>query len=438
MNFIFARRFFWLLALGLLPLSFSWMAPALVDITIGYNLLLFLAAWFDNAQTGRLMNLQVERHVHHHLSLDAKNPVTLRLWNHSLRAATIQLEDEYPPEMEASHTRLHGSIGPAEALTLSYTLRPNKRGDFQFGKTVCRVLGPYKLVWRQIAFNTGQQVRVYPNFRQARHLDLYAHRHRQMLVGQKRQRFRGHGREFESLRDFVTGDEIRHIAWTATARRGRLITRQYQIEQNQNLMIMLDTGRLMKAQIDRLSKLDHAINAALALAYVGLSGNDNVGLLIFNRHVRAYVPPHHRPRQLNVLLETLYNVEAELVESNYAQAFQYFTARNKKRSLVVILTDIIDRESSEQMLAYTSLLTTHHLPLLVTISDVDLHQLVQQIPAKLADVYQQAVAEELLHQRRQALAHLSSRGGLVLDVPAGNMAVELVNQYLEIKEQGLL
>lgn len=438
MNFVFATRFFWLLALGLLPLSFSWLTPSLVDVTIGYNLLLFLAAWFDGVQTGRLMNWQVERHVHHHLSLDAKNTVTLRIWNRSIRPETIQLEDEYPPEMDASQKRFLCSIGPTQVMTLSYTLRPTKRGDFRFGKTVCRLLGPYKLVWRQFTFGAGQSVRVYPNFRQARHLELYAHRHRQMLMGQKRQRFRGHGREFESLRDFVTGDEIRHIAWTATARRGRLITRQYQIERNQNLMIMLDTGRLMKAQIDRLSKLDHAINAALALAYVGLSGGDNVGLLIFDRHVRAYVPPQHRPRQLNILLETLYNVEAKLVESGYAQAFQYFTARNKKRSLVVILTDIIDRESSDQLLAYTSLLTAHHLPLLVTISDVDLHQMVQQIPAKLADVYQQAVAEELLRQRRQALAHLSHHGGLILDVPVGNLAVELVNQYLEVKEEGLL
>jgi len=387
---------------------------------------------------GKPNQLRVERQSERYLSLNAKNQVQLWLSNLSARPLILWLKDECPPDMEPSENDLNVVVPAGQTIAVPYFLTPPSRGNFQFGRTVVRRLGRMRLTWRQAAYDTRQTVRVYPNFRQARNIELYAHRHRQMLAGLKRVRFRGHGREFESLRDFVIGDEIRHIAWTATARRGKIVTRQYQVERNQNLMVMLDTGRLMKAQVDRLSKLDHAINAALSLAYVALTGGDNVGLLIFGRQVKRYVPPRHRPDQLKVLMETLYNAEAELIEPHYARAFQYFSARNKKRSLVVILTDIVDREASGELLAYTSLLAARHLPLIVTISDTDLRALVQQIPVKVSDVYQQAIAEELLNQRREALAFITSHGGFALDVPVGDLAIEVVNQYLEIKEQGLL
>jgi uncharacterized protein (DUF58 family) len=438
MNFTFANRFYWLLLLGLIPLSASWLSPTLLWVVGLYDLLLLAAAVVDVWLAQNSDQLRVERHTERHFSLSAKNQVQVIVSNLSLRPLSVWLRDEYPPDMEPSDKEFQAVIPPGQTVAVRYFLTPTCRGDFQFGRTVVRALGPMRLTWRQAAYGTSHTVRVYPNFRQARNIELYAHRHRAMLVGLKRVRFRGHGREFESLRDFVTGDEIRHIAWTATARRGKLVTRQYQVERNQNLMIMLDTGRMMKAQVDRLSKLDHAINAALSLAYVALTGGDNVGLLIFGRQVKRYVPPRHRPDQLNVLLDALYNADAELIEPNYARAFQYFTARNKKRSLVVILTDVIDREASGEMLAYVSSLTARHLPLIVTINDADLRALVQQEPVKISDVYQQAIAEELLNERREALTLITSHGGLAIDVPVGDLAVEVVNQYLEVKEHGLL
>jgi uncharacterized protein (DUF58 family) len=438
MTFVFAKRFYWLWLLGLIPLSFSWLSPRLLWAAGLYDLLLLAAVIIDALLIERPERLQVHRLTERHFSLAARNSVQFALSNLSRAPQPLWLRDEYPPEMESSDKDFRVVIPPNQKAAVHYWLTPASRGDFHFGYTVIRTLGPMSLAWRQVKYDTRQTVRVYPNFRQARNIELYAHRHRQMLMGVRRVRFRGHGREFESLRDFVIGDEIRHISWSATARRGKLVTRQYEVERNQNLMIMLDTGRMMKAQVDRLSKLDHAINAALSLAYVALTGGDNVGLLIFGRHVKRYVPPRHRPDQLNVLMETLYNAEAELIEPHYARAFQYFTARNKKRSLVVILTDVIDREASGEMLAYTSLLAARHVPLIVTISDTDLRALVRQMPTKVSQAYQQAIAEELLNERREALAVITSHGGLAIDIPVGNLAVEVVNQYLEVKEQGLL
>lgn len=438
MNVIFARRFYWLLLLGVIPFSLGWLHPGWLWAGGIYDLSLLLAAAFDALRSPKSSYLGVQRRMEKHFSLAARNQVQLELSNHSIGPLSVWLRDEVPSEMESTGSEFEINIAANQKVAVNYFLTPRNRGDFEFGRSVVRTLGKLKLVWRQIGYETQQRIRVYPNFRQARQIELVAHRHRQILLGFKRTRFHGPGRDFESLRDFVDGDELRHISWTATARRGKMVTRQYQAERNQNLMIMLDTGRMMKAQVDRLSKLDHAINAALSLAYVALTGGDNVGLLMFDRQVRRYIPPRRSSDQLNVLLEALYNAEAHLIEPNYARAFQYFTTRNKKRSLVVILTDIINREASGELLAYTSLLTARHLPLIVTISDMDLRALVQQIPTKIANVYQQALAEELLAERQEALRLITRRGGFAVDAPVGDLAVEIVNQYLRVKEQGLL
>lgn len=251
-------------------------------------------------------------------------------------------------------------------------------------------------------------------------------------------RFKGQGREFESLREFVNGDEIHHISWPATARRGKLITREYTVERSQNVMVMLDTGRLMTARIGELTKLDHAINAALSIAYVALAGGDNVGLLTFGRRVRTYLPPSHKRDQLSKVLEALYAIEPGMIEPSYARAFNYLGANCRRRSLVVILTDLVDEEASAELLAYTRLLIPRHLPLIVTIGDSDLRSLVSSAPQTVADVYRQSVAEELLRQREKALRRITHAGGLALDVPVGRLSFELVNKYLEVKERGML
>ncbi|HYE75357.1 MAG TPA: DUF58 domain-containing protein, partial [Blastocatellia bacterium] len=261
---------------------------------------------------------------------------------------------------------------------------------------------------------------------------------RLLQMGIRRTRLRGQGREFESLRDYVRGDALRHISWTATARRGKLVTRQYQAERNQNIVVLLDAGRLMTSRIDHLSKLDHAINAALAMGYVAVRGGDNIGLLVFTREVNTYLAPERSHTQINAMLEALYNVKAQMVEPSYTRAFQYFMRNCKRRSLVVILTDLIDREASAELLAHTATLIPRHLPLIVTIADKDLRSLAAGIPHNATDVYRQSVAEELLQQREEALARITELGGLALDVPAGQLSFQLVNKYLEVKARGLL
>ncbi|MBL8186993.1 MAG: DUF58 domain-containing protein [Acidobacteria bacterium] len=448
---IFTKRFFILFALGVLPLIAVWTTFAsqtnLKWGLIGYDLLLMALAFVDYKLTEKDSQLKVRRVMPRRFMIGEENEVqlhiTVKLARRRSRAPAFTIKDEYPPELELRGERLltaksrRSRSGEAEATT-GYKLYAASRGDYGFGDVSLRWRSPLGLVVKQVTLPAAESIKVYPNINEAKRYELFAQRNRQMMAGMRRTRLRGQGREFESLRDYVLGDELRHISWTATARRGKLTTRQYQIERNQNIVVMIDAGRLMTSRIEHLSKLDHAINAALAIGYVATSGGDNVGLLVFNRQVVSYLPPQRGHSQLSAMTEALYSVKAQMIEPSYARAFQHLSQNCKRRALVVILTDLVDRDASAELLAYTAALLPRHLPLIVTIGDNDLRALVSAEPNVVADVYKQSVAEELLQQREEALARITELGGLALDVQAVQLSFQLVNKYLEVKERGLL
>ena len=439
MRFVFTVRFFVLLALGLGLLSLGWISRGSLYTTILFDVALIAFAVVDYFVSEKDKDFRVERVTEDRYAMGAANQVSIKIRNLARRKVTFIVKDEYPPQMELLDTReVRLTVPPGRARTWSYELLPTARGNYGFGNTVVRFRTRFGLLWHQLIFPTARDVKVYPDIREAKKNELYAHRNRQPQVGIRRMRLRGQGREFESLRDFVIGDEIRHISWAATARRGKVITRQYTIERSQNIMVMLDTGRLMTARIGKLSKLDHAINATLSIGYVAAAGGDNIGLMVFSRRVINFLPPRRGRDQINRLMEALYNIEPQLIEPSYARAFNFFGANYQRRSLVIILTDLVDRDASAELLAHTSKLVPRHLPLIVTIGDTDLHEMVRLKPAASADVYRQSVAEEILRQREEALSRIRHAGGLALDVPAGRLSIELVNKYLEVKERGLL
>src|SRR5207247_9084920 len=197
------------------------------------------------------------------------------------------------------------------------------------------------LVWCETSFGDPIAVKVYPNMRRAREAELKALGARSLVAAHRKTSWRGEGREFESLRDYVRGDEMRHISWTATARRGKLTTRQYQIERDQTILIALDAGRLMTARIERETKLDSAVHAALALMSAAARAGDNAGLMVFGRKIKSYLPPSRGHDHMDAALEALYSVEPEMIEPSYARALEFVAANSKRCSLVVLLTDVV-------------------------------------------------------------------------------------------------
>jgi uncharacterized protein (DUF58 family) len=383
--------------------------------------------------------LRVQREFEKRFAIAGRSTVVLRMTNTGDFGLHLKLKDEYPAEMRLGGTReAEFILDPQTSAEFSYELTPPRRGNYRFGKTAVRFLSRLGLVWCQIDAAEEQSVKVYPNMHRAREIELKALGARSFLAIQRRAVRRGEGREFESMRDYVRGDELRHISWTATARRSRLTTRQYQIERDQTVIIAIDGGRLMTGRIGDETKFDTAIHASLALMSACARAGDNCGLMVFGRRVKKYLPPSRGVEHLDAVLESLYDLEPELIEPSYARAFQFISSSSKKRAFVVILTDLVDKESSKELITSLKLLRPRHLPLVVTIGDRDLNSAVSHPPADIRDVFTQSAAEEIIYQRESALRVVESLGGLALDVTTQTLGPKLLESYLRVKDRGLL
>ena len=440
MRFVFSRRFYILFAVGLVPLAMAWTFPVLKYAVIGYDVLLIVAAVIDFVLSRKLLEeFVLRREFEKRFAIGETIKVSLFADNSSAKDLLILVKDEYPPEMVLSETReAEFTVDAQTTAEFFYYLTPKKRGSYEFGRTAIRYLSRFGLVWCQTALGDPQRVKVYPNMRRAREMELKALGARSFLAIQRRAVRRGEGREFESMRDYVRGDELRHISWTATARRSKLTTRQYQIERDQTVIIALDAGRLMTGRIGDETKFDTAIHASLALMSACARAGDNCGLAVFGRRVKKYLPPKRGLEHIDAVLEALHDLEPELIEPSYARAFQFIASNSKKRSFIVILTDLVDKESSKELISSLKLLRPRHLPLVVTIGDRDLNAAVSHAPADIKEVFTQSAAEEIIRERESALRWVETLGGLALDVTAQTLAPKLLETYLKVKERGML
>jgi uncharacterized protein (DUF58 family) len=439
MRFAFTKLFYALLAVGLVPLSLSWNRPMLRWLAVAYDVVIFGAAIFDAWNSKLPERVRIERHFGSRFAVGAETEVRIDIANHTPRIQSLILKDEYPPQMKLNGSREARLEAEAQTAALfTYWLTPPRRGRFEFGLTAVRFLSNWRLVWKQTRAGEAMNVKVYPNMRRAREAELKALGTRSFVAARRKSQWRGEGRDFESLRDYVRGDEMRHISWTATARRGKLVTRQYQMERDQTILIAIDAGRLMTARIENETKLDSAVHATLALMSAAARAGDNAGLLVFGRKIHTFLPPKRGAEHLDAALEALHAIEPEMIEPSYSRAFEFVSANSQRRSLVVVITDLVDEEGSRELLSSLKLLRPRHLPLVVTIADRDLKAVVREPPENEREMFTQSVAEEIIHLREAALRLVESQGGLALDVTAAVIAPKLLETYLRVKERGLL
>jgi uncharacterized protein (DUF58 family) len=439
MRFVFTNVFYALLLAGFVPLSLSWNNTTLKWLTVLYDMALLLLAVVDANTTRLPAGVEVVRDFGGRFYLGAETDVRVNVYNNTPNNYLFRIKDEYPPEMVLKGRREARVRIPAQqSVALVYSLTPPRRGIFEFGRTAVRFVSRFRLVWCEIAMGAPSSVKVYPNVRRAREAELKALGAQSLVAAHRRAVWRGEGRDFESLREYVPGDELRHVSWTATARRGRLTTRQYQIERDQTVLVVLDAGRLMTARIEEETKFDSAIHAALALMSAAERGGDMAGLAVFGRRIRAFVPPAKGRERTDAVLEALYAIEPELIEPSYTRAFEYIAANCKRRALVCILTDLVDDEGSRELLQALRILRPRHLPLVVTISDRDLRAAVRETPESARQLFVQSVAEEIMHQREAALRLVESQGGLALDVTTAVLVPKLLETYIRVKERGML
>ncbi len=427
-----------LLMLPALVMGFGMTRPHLIPVAYmtGVGVLLLMAA--DHLLSRRLSAFDASRQTDDTLSVGARHTVTIRVRNLSRLRLRMTVKDDPPVQFRTPQREVRVVLAPLATHLIEYETQPASRGDYSFGNLHFRTLTILGLTYWQRTIVAPQDVAVYPNLVELQRYEQLARAGRLTQVGFRPYRRPAMGTEFESLREYVPDDQYRHIDWKATARRRKPITRQFQAERSQSLMLMLDAGRLMAGTAGLMSKLDHAVNAALMLAHVAVRRDDRVGLLVFADSVEQFVAPGKGKAQVQRLADALYAVQPRLHEPDYLLAFSTLFSRSRKRSLVICFTDLIDRDASSRLLSGMASLYPRHLPLLVAVQDPELQAAVGQYPADAFESYEKAVAIRAAEERKAALSAVSGSGVLVLDVAADDLSVSIVNRYLEIKDRHTL
>jgi uncharacterized protein (DUF58 family) len=383
--------------------------------------------------------LRVTREAPLAFSLGRVFPLRYRWCHPGRRRLHLLVRERLPEPLGGADTPRRRLLLPA-GLTVEEVVevRPVRRGVGAGGMLDLRMLGPLGLGWRQGQIELPWTVTVFPNLLAAslRPLPLQAARRRE--AGLRNVRRPGEGRLFEGLREWVPGDDTRIIDWKATARRGKPIARQYEDERRQQVLLAIDAGRLLTAEVDGVPRLEAVIAAALHLAHAAVEHDDNVGLLVFADTIQRYVPPARGRRALRTVLEGLAAAEGRLVESDYPAAFRYLAARSRKRALTVLFTDVIDRTASDALVAQAATLRPRHLPLAVTLRDPALEALAVVRPREPGEAFERAAAEELLGAREAALADMRAHGVMVLDVLPAAASAAVVERYHQLKRRGVL
>lgn len=437
---ILLPRWLWLFGMGGIPLLFTGIWRGAFEITLLWYGLCVALGWLDWRHLPEKAKFRFEREVEPRWVLGTTATVLLRVENSTAETLHMTLKESPPLDVQTdlSEGGFAFVLQPHTRHTLSYTLTPERRGDSEFGDLYVRVEGRMRFTARQWKVSLPASVPVYPNLFKDASPALIARRGRLQMGGMRSVRIQGIGREFESLRDYQADDEMRRIDWKATARRGKLISRQYEAERSQNIFLVFDLGRTMLAEVAGVPKIDYALNAALLLAYVATQSEDHVGLLTFGERVESYLPPRKGGEQMEMLLNALYRVQASLQDSDYGLAFAELESRWRKRSLVLCFTDLWDTVSSQRTIEALSKLQSRHLVVVVSLLDTNLLENAEKETTTSESIYQKSAAIQVLEERRKALRQLEQGGILVIDTPSDRLSAELVRHYLEIKDRVLL
>jgi len=401
------------------------------------NVLLFGLLAFDIWQAPHPSALGIERSSPSVLTMHEEGRVTLRLQNPSHRSLRVAVRDATPrwgARTPVTHrNRIVGTGGMLEAQMV-----PGRRGRLELGPVTVRVSGPIGLGGRQATLPITDTVRVYPAIPGRSEVELRLERARMLQSGQRSSRHRGGGTDFDSLRDYHPDDEFRRINWTATARAAKPITNLYREDRDQQIVLLLDAGRSMAGTVAGLSRFEHALDAAIALTELATRAGDHVGVMAFASRVEAMLSPRGGREQPRRALELLFDLESSLDPTDYRGAFGTLLSRHRRRSLLVLFTDLTERSVMQPLFDALPVLLPRHLLMIGSIVDPEVVALRSALPGTYEDAYLAAAAAQSLSARNHASAHLRSRGVIVEDREPGRLTAALADRYLQIKSAGRL
>jgi uncharacterized protein (DUF58 family) len=428
---------------GLIATLFAALLPSQIGLallgTLVWYVLLILLAIIDATQVGN-QQIQVSREKLGKLSIGRDNPIKIFVKAPSgqkkQQKYSYQIRDFAPTNLPGNPNTIEGQIATNDQQEHTYIVHPYQRGEYDWQGIQVRQLSSWSLTWQQWRVDAAQPVVVYPDLIGLKALSIKLTLQSSGTIRQTRRL--GAGTEFTELREYAVGDDPRLIDWKATARRNRPLIRVLEPEQEQTIIILLDRGRLMTANIQGLQRFDLGLNATLSLALAAIQRGDKVGVGVFDRTLHTWLPPQRGQKHMSNIIDRLSRIQPDLLEPDYVGAINTVISRQNRRALVVIITDIVDTIASAELLTALSRLAPRYLPFCVTLRDPQVDHLAHNLAANIPNAYEQAVAIDLLQQRKLAFAKLQQRGVMVLDAPANQMSDQLVEQYLQIKQKGRL
>ncbi|RCS53071.1 DUF58 domain-containing protein [Bremerella cremea] len=407
-------------------------------LLVGLNLVIATVAAVDLASLPRAKHFTAERETSRIASLLKKQRVVLTITYKGPLTVHLTAKDDVPQQFQAAPEQFEADLEPRSRTTVHYEMEPTKRGSFSLDTVYLKVDSRLRFWKKMIKLPVSITISVYPDMKQLGEYALLARTNRLSLVGVRRTRKVGQDHDFERLRDYTRDDNYKHIDWRSTARRRRLTVREFQTSQSQRIIFMIDCGRMMTNEAEGISLLDHAFNAMLMLSYVALRQGDSVGTILFSDRVHKFVPPKAGASQMNHLLHASYDQFPNFVESRYDEAFMHLRTNCRKRSLVVLITNVIDEVNSHQVEQYLTTLVGRHLPLGVLLRDQRLFDAAETDKPYGSNLFRAAAAADILTWRHHVLTDMSHKGVLALDLFPEDLTANLVNQYLEIKARHLL
>lgn len=437
-SFYLTPRFFYALAVTIVLFIASYWYPPMYGFAWIMVYALGIMILIETIMLHTKKGLIGTRVVPEKFSNSDKNSVLIKLENKYPFTVTIAIIDELPYQFQKRDFFETLQLKGYQKQTYQYEVRPVERGEYYFGNLNCFTTAAFQFTRRKYTFNNEQMVKVYPSFIQMQEYDFLAIDQRKNTLGLKKIRKIGHTMEFEQIKEYVTGDDVRTVNWKATAKQGRLMINQFQDEKMQPIYAIIDTSRVMKMPFNELKLVDYAINSTLAFSNIALKKKDKVGLVDFSNKIGTFLPAQFKKTHIQSILESLYNVDTKFRDADYSLLQGLVRRKITQRSLLMLYTNFEHITALQRQLPYLMALAKKHVLVVIFFENTELKTMAEKQAATTSEIMDQTIAQQFLYDKKRMLKELQQRGIQAILTTPQDLTINTINKYLEIKARGIL
>ena len=432
------RLFFTLFGVGICYVL-AFFFPVLMNVAHGFLVLVILTFMVDYLFLFNQKNaIQAQRVLLEKLSNGDQNSIKIDIKNNYPFKVKTKIIDEIPFQFQKRDFLIERNIASRKNILFEYILEPKERGEYSFGNLNVFAESPLGLVSRRFTFQKDAMLPSYPSFIHLRKYELMALQNEFLLGGIKKVRKLGHTMEFEQIKEYVPGDDVRTINWKATSKRNQLMVNQFQDEKSQRIFMLIDTGRTMQMPFNGLSLLDYSINATMALSHIILKKNDRAGMMTFSKKAENKIAADNKSGQLKKISQMLYNVQTNFYESDFNRLYQDVKFTIGQRSLILLFTNFETLDAVNRQMKYLRGIAKNHLLVIVFFKNSELQKVINSNPKNIQEVYDEIIAEKFEYEKKLIIQELRKYGIYSLYTLPENLNIEVINKYLEIKARGIL